>query len=150
MAAIAALLLLIFMFVLKWYGAPGVEGVNAWHALTVLRWLMLVTIVSALALAYYQASRNSPAIPVSLSVVCSTLGALLTLLLIYRVLINQPGPDSIVTQEGGAYLGLACALGITFGGYLSMRDEGPPADRNPEIETVSLTPPEPGQTTTSS
>ena len=79
-AAGSAVVLLVVMFLLKWYGVGGVVGafaaragisasVNGWHALTILRWLMLLTIIAALALAYLQASQRSPALPVSASVI---------------------------------------------------------------------------------
>jgi Kef-type K+ transport system membrane component KefB len=136
-AAGSALALLAVMFLLKWYGVPGVS-VNAWHALSILRWLMLLTIVTALVLAYLQASRRSPALPVTFSVLLTTVAVLLVLLLIYRVLINEPGPDDIVGQRLGAYLGLLCALGITYGGYRSMRAEGlSPRDAGTQIETLA-------------
>jgi hypothetical protein len=147
-AAGSALLLLVVMFLLKWYGVGGVVGafaaragistsVNGWHALTILRWLMLLTIVAALALAYLQASQRSPALPVSASVIVTVLGTLLTILLIYRVLINEPGPDNLVDQKLGAFIGLLSAAGIAYGGYESMRKEGLSIrDARTEIETV--------------
>jgi hypothetical protein len=144
----SALLLLAFMFLLKWYGAGSLASVNAWHALTILRWPMLATIAVALALVYFQATRRSPALPVSLSVIVTTLAALLVLLLIYRVLINEPGPDNVVSQKAGAFLGLVSAIGIAYGGYESIRDEGLSSkDARTEVETVALSRPEPGQPT---
>ncbi len=57
--------------------------------------------------------------------------------LIYRVLINVPGSDSVVDARVGAYLGLATALAILYGGYRSMRREGiSPNDAPAEIETL--------------
>lgn len=144
-AASSALALLAVMFLLKWYGAPGVESVDAWHALSIVRWLMLLTIVLALALAYLQASQHSPAVPVTLSVLVLTFGLLLVLLLIYRVLINEPGPDNLVDRKLGAFLGLLCAIGITYGGYLSLRREGlAPKDERTEIETLAIGAAQPG------
>jgi hypothetical protein len=149
-AAGSAVVLLVVMFLLKWYGVGGVVGafaaragisasVNGWHALTILRWLMLLTIIAALALAYLQASQRSPALPVSASVIVTVLGGLLTVLLIYRVLINEPGPDDLVDQKLGAFIGLLSAVGITYGGYESMREEGLSIrDARTEVETVRL------------
>jgi hypothetical protein len=149
-AAGSAVVLLAVLFVLKWYGVGGAIGafaaqagvstsVNGWHALTILRWLMLLTIIAALVLAYLQASQRSPALPVSASVIVSVLGGLLTILLIYRVLINEPGPDNLVDQKVGAFIGLLSAVGITYGGYESMREEGLSIrDARTEVETVLL------------
>jgi membrane-associated HD superfamily phosphohydrolase len=133
-----AIVLLASMFVLKWYGSGG-GSVTGWDALTTLRWLMLVTIAVALALVYTQMTRRSPAVPVTLSVIVTVLGVVTALALIYRVLINEPGPDSVISQKAGSFVGLLSAIAIVIGGYLSMRDEGV-ADRDApsEIETVTL------------
>jgi hypothetical protein len=55
------------------------------------------------------------------------------------VLINEPGSDAVVEQKAGAFVGLASAIAIVIGGYLSMRDEGVADKDGPgDIETVSL------------
>jgi hypothetical protein len=142
-AGAGALVLLVSMFALKWYGlATGLGGatsVNGWDSLTHLRWLILVTVACCFALVYLQASRRSPALPVSASVIASVLALLTVLALIYRVLINEPGNDSLVQQKAGAFVGLVSAVTIVYGGYRSMRDEGV-ADRDApsSIETVRL------------
>jgi hypothetical protein len=131
----SALLLLAIVFVLKWYGLKGglapaasqlgvATSVNGWNGLTHLRWLMLLTIAASLGLAYLQAARRAPALPVAMSVIVTTLALLTVLGLIYRVLINEPGPDSVVDQKLGAYVGLACAIGILYGAFASTREEG--------------------------
>ncbi len=144
-AAASAVLLLVFMFALPWYSVKSATlstvalstKVDGWQALTHIRWLMVVTIIAALALAYFQATRRAPAIPVSLSVILTVLGLLTALVLVYRVLINVPGSDDLVDVKTGAYLGLLGALGILYGGFSSMRQEGiSPSDAPSEIETV--------------
>jgi hypothetical protein len=134
-------LLLVLLFGVPWYGVKSTVGrtttITGWDALTTLRWLLLVTIVVAVALAYFQATRSAPAIPVTLSVILTALGLLSSLALIYRVLINVPGSDSVVDAKVGAYLGLAVALAILYGGYTSLRREGiSPEDAPTEIETI--------------
>ncbi len=134
-------LLLVLLFALPWYGVKSTVGgtttISGWDALTTLRWLLLVTAVAAVALAYFQATRSAPAIPVTLSVIVTALGILSALALIYRVLINVPGSDSLVDARVGAYLGLAVAVAILYGGYESMRREGISAEDAPtEIDTV--------------
>ena len=62
--------------------------VTGWQALTDLRWLLLVTIVAAVALVFMQATRRAPAIPVTLSLIVMLLGLVTVVALIYRVLIN--------------------------------------------------------------
>ena len=132
-------LLLVLLFGVPWYGVKSTVGptITGWDALTTLRWLLLVTIIVAVALAYFQATRSAPAIPVTLSVILTALGLLSSLALIYRVLINVPGSDSVVDARVGAYLGLAVALAILYGGYTSLRREGiSPEDAPAEIETI--------------
>jgi hypothetical protein len=147
---VAAVVLLVVLFALPWYGLTGGIGraaatlglptsVNGYHGLTTLRWLILVTVVAGLALTYFQGSRSAPALPVSLSVIVTTLGVLTSLCLIYRVLISLPGPDSLIEARAGAYVGLACALAVAYGGYRSLRQEDrPDPQRNAAIPTVEL------------
>ena len=131
----SALVLLASMFVLDWYGltgtfAPTARGlgvataVNAWDGLTVLRWLLLLTIVASLALVYFQASRRAPALPVTLSALVTVLSLITVLALVYRVLINQPGPGDVVEARAGAYVGLLSALVLFYGAWRSLRQEG--------------------------
>jgi hypothetical protein len=131
-----AIVLLASMFLLSWYGPTSLTG---WEALTDLRWLLLLTIVASFALCYLQAARRSPALPISFSVIVIVLGVLTALALIYRVLINEPGSDSVVVQKPGAFVGLVSALAIVYGGYRSMREEGVAERDGPqEIKTVKL------------
>jgi len=146
-AGASAALLLVLMFALPWYGltsnlseTASHEGAptswNGWNGLLSLRWLLLVTIVAALALIYFQAARKGPGIPIVLSLIVTLLGGLSTLALIYRVLINTPAPT--LDQRAGAYLGLLAAIGIAYGGYKSMREESGTDPEALDIETVRL------------
>ena len=121
LAGASAVLLTIFMVGGKWYAGSGRTGgsLTGWQALTDLRWLLLVAILSAVGLVFTQASRRAPAVPVTMSLIVMLLGIVVVVALIYRVLIN-PAPH----QQAGAYLGLLSALGIAVGGYLSLRQEG--------------------------
>lgn len=147
-AGASAALLLVFMFALHWYAVSGKlsetlgRGLgqpttwNGWNGLAHLHWLLLVTIIAALALAYFQAARPEPAIPIVLSVIVTVLGGLTALALIYRVLISTPGSN--LDQQAGAYLGLVAAIGIAYGGYKSMRQEAGTDPATLNIETVRL------------
>jgi hypothetical protein len=147
-AGASAALLLVFMFALKWYAVSGSLSEtlggglgqpiswNGWNGLAHLRWLLLLTTLTALALAYFQAARREPAIPIVLSVIVTVLAGLSSLALIYRVLINTP--SSTLDQRAGAYLGLVATLGIAYGGYKSMREEAGTDPATLDIETVRL------------
>lgn len=148
-AGAGGLVLVFSLFLTTWYGTTGPisptaallgasTSFNGWHALTDLRWLILIAGLAAIALAYFQAARRAPAIPATLSVIVTVLGALTVLFLIYRVLINVPGPDSVIDRKAGAYLGLISSIAVFYGGYASLRKEGvAPGDGPADIPTVS-------------
>ncbi len=101
---------------------------------------MLVTVALGLALVFFQATRRAPALPVSVGVLVVLVGLITLIGLIYRILINEPGPDSLIDQKPGAFVGLLATLVIVWGGYLSLREEGVrEADGPGEIPTIGLT-----------
>ena len=134
-AAGAAVLLFVFLFI-GWYTVGGTLGavanqlgvdvsVSGWEAHTLLRWLMLVTIVAAVGVAFLAATRRSlDRLPTSASAILTGLAALTTVLYAFRMLIDQPGPDKLIDLEFGAWVALASLVAITAGGWLSMRAEG--------------------------
>ncbi len=132
-AGLGAVALLVVMLALNWY-CVGPVSHDGWQAHTVLRWLMLLTIVAALALAVLTATQRTVAVPVTVAVIVTALAALLTLLLAIRVILDPPGPDSVSVRVG-AWLGLASSAAILLGACWSMRDEGtgphPPAPPAP-------------------
>jgi len=149
LAGAGAAVLLVSLFALPWYAvkAPyrptaSLLGVatshDGWSSLSHVRWLLIVTVLAALALVYLQASRRAPALPVTFSMFVTVLAFISVLVLIYRVLINEPGADAVVDQRAGAYVGLISACVILYGGFESLRREGI-ADRDgpQEIETVT-------------
>ncbi len=143
-AAAAAVILLVDLVAVSWYSVTADSAVSAtgWQALSVMRWLILLAVAVALALAWFQAARRAPALPSSLSVIATVLGAITTLSLIWRVLISLPGPDGAslgIGADPGAYIGLLSALVLTAGALWSLREEDPPdAARNAAIEVVAL------------
>jgi hypothetical protein len=132
-AGVGGLALLVFLFALPWLSAGSGRTSTGWSGLPILRWLVVVSALTALALAFTQATRSAPAIPVTLSVFVTVLGALTVILLIIRLLTTGS------SLEAGAWLGLLAAIGITVGGFLSMREEdGSRTGPEHPIETVSL------------
>jgi hypothetical protein len=143
---VGGLVLLGSLLLLPWYtltevsAPPGPQyfiqiSVDGWHGLNDAHWLLLVTILAAFALVFFQLTRRAPAIPVTFSMVAAVLGGLTTLWLIYRVLINPPGGS----RDIGGFIGLLSAAAITYGGYASLRLEGIAPDDGPtEIPTIGL------------
>jgi hypothetical protein len=134
-AGVSGVALLIFVFALNWLTVGG-RNRHGWSAVPLLRWLLVVTALTAIALAFTQATRRAPALPVSLSVIATVLGGLSVLLLVIRLLTTSAGLCA------GAYLGLVAAIGIAVGGYQSLRREQgwTPGPDHP-VETVPLSRP---------
>jgi hypothetical protein len=126
--AIASVALLVLMLVVHWNASR-----TGWQALSHLRWLILVTVVSGLALAWFQATRRAPAVPVTFAVIVTTLALPTVAWLVYRVVASPPAH-----QRVGAALGLLSELALLVGGFVSMRQEGiDPADEPAHIPTVT-------------
>jgi hypothetical protein len=135
LAAVGSVVLFVFLFI-GWYSLGGAFGgvlsqvglnasIKGWDAHTLLRWLMLLVIVGALGLAFLSASgREAPKLPVSPSALLTALAALTTIMLAFRMLIDQPGPDKYIDLKFGAWIALASLLAITVGGWMSMQSEG--------------------------
>jgi hypothetical protein len=133
-SATSALALLVIMFATEWYGVAGVPdpsaarpavstAENAWHGLTVTRWVLLATIVASIGAVVLHASQRAHGNKTDTSLIVAALGALSAALLIWRVLIVLPASNRVIDQKLGAFLGLLCALGIAWGGYEAIREQ---------------------------
>jgi hypothetical protein len=135
-AAIGAVLLFIFLFFFDWYTIGGTLGalvekagvskptVNGWHSHSILRWFMLLTIIGTVTLAYLAAAGRKLSMAVSPTAILTALSGITAICLAYRVIINNPGPDSVITTKIGAWLGLISLITVAVGGFLAMREEG--------------------------
>ena len=125
-AGVAAVLLLIDMF-LNWYSANisgalsaaasrfGVDtSVNAWQSFSTTDLLIFLTILVTLAMIGMRVMARNANLPVSLPLVVAALGALTTLIVLWRI-INQPGPNDFINVEYGAYIGLLLLIALTYG-----------------------------------
>jgi hypothetical protein len=130
-SAASALLLLILMFAIKWYGVAGVPdpsyarpaisgAEDGWNGLTFIRWVILATVVAAIGSVFLHVSQRAHGTRTDTSRLIAALGTVSSLLLIYRVLIVLPGGGTVIDQKLGAVLGLVCALGIAWGGFESI------------------------------
>jgi len=136
----SALVLLIVMFATKWYGVDEIPGrvatrtqvthaANAWNSLSIVRWLMLATIVVAVGSVLLHGSQRSHGSKTNTGPVVAVLGSITAVVLIYRVLIDLPSAGSVVDQKFGAIIGVLAAVGIAIGGYESMLEERERAKR---------------------
>ncbi len=139
----SAIAFLIFLFIFKWYGvssSASIGGVsysssaNGWHTFTNSRWIWIITIVVALGAVAISAGVLELKSPVQPSVLVAGLGALSVIFIVYRIL-DHPSAGASGTIAGvhysasagikiGIWLGLIAAVGVTYGGYLGMQDEG--------------------------
>lgn len=139
----SAIALFIFLFFFKWYGGSASSPIggsnfssslNGWHSFSNSRWIWLITIVVALGVAGLAAAQREVNSPLQPSVIVAGLGALSTVLILYRILHHPSGGASgsvglthFSYSYGikiGIWLGLIAAAGITYGGYLAMKEEG--------------------------
>jgi hypothetical protein len=132
-----ALVLLISLFLLDWYSvsfsfsdAMSSESfhasVDGWHGHTVLRWFVLLLVAGGVALFVTTLLCEAPAIPAAIAPPLTAFALLTTILLAYRVLLNEPGPNEFVSVDLGAWIGLLAAVATTAGAWWSMRREGGP------------------------
>jgi uncharacterized membrane protein YhaH (DUF805 family) len=136
-SAASAVLLFAFMF-LDWFGAkvsgvPGftgsVPGGSAWQVLDAIPVFLMLAIVCSLGVAIVRLTDADLELAVSLNAIVAAVGALAVLLILFRI-VDPPSVGTLagvpvdVTLEPGAFLGLAAAAGIAYGGYSAMREEG--------------------------
>jgi hypothetical protein len=138
-AAISAVLLFIFMF-FTWFGVevsgaggfsgsvPGAGG-DAWDALEFIPVILVIAIIAAIGVAVLRLTDSNYEPPISMNAVVTVLGGLSLLLILFRI-VDPPSFGSFGgvsvdgTVEIGIFLGLIAAAGITYGGYLAMKEEG--------------------------
>jgi hypothetical protein len=129
----SAVLLLVFLFATEWYGVAGVPDPSAarpaisgaetgWEGLSLVRWVVLATALVAIGSVLLHASQRRHGTKTDTSRLVAGLGALTSLLLIYRVLIALPSGAKVIDQKLGAVLGLICALGVALGGCESIAE----------------------------
>jgi hypothetical protein len=136
LAAAAGIALLVVMF-LPWYAPNAQLGLaaasaghrldhsfSAWEAFGILDLLLLATALAAIGAAVLAGTQRAVALPVAASVVVTALGVFVAVLVLYR-LVNEPlGPDSLTDIRFGAYVGLALCAVIALGGFASMQEQG--------------------------
>lgn len=116
-AACGAAGLFVAMFA-DWFG-----GRSAWATLTIGRVLLVLTIAGATTLVVFTLRRR--AVSMAMSTATITLGiGLLTLLVVgYRVLIDEPGRNGLVSVDPGAYAGLVLLVVLLAGVWRTIADE---------------------------
>jgi len=117
LTAAGAIGLAIVLFT-DWFG-----GASGWSTLTVGRVLLVVTIALALTLVVFTLSARAVSMATSASVMTIGVGSLALLYLLYRVGLDEPGRNALVSVQTGAYLGILCLLAIVVGTWRALADE---------------------------
>jgi hypothetical protein len=134
-AAISAVILFIVMF-FKWFGydfggdvaglaaSAGVDvpsvSANAWQSFGFIDIVLFVTVIVAIGAAVMKANSQSVNTPVAISAITAGLGILCVVLVLFRI-IDPPGDSD---RKIGVFLGFLATIGVAYGGYLSMQEEG--------------------------
>jgi hypothetical protein len=131
-AGIGGVALFVFLF-FDWFGGgPEVSGslvngtatlshpgISGWDALTDLPgFLIILSGVSGIALAYLAAAGQRVNIPVRRGAITALLGVLAVLLILWRMFAGSP------TLKIGVFLGLAAAIAITAGALMALQEDG--------------------------
>ncbi len=116
LAGFGAVALLVVMFE-GWFG-----GESAWETMAIARGVLVALVLCAFALVVLTVSRTV-AMATSAATITIAVGMIALLLVFYRVVVNEPGPNGLVSVDLGAYLGLALVLGVIAGAFLALKDE---------------------------
>lgn len=141
---------LIVSLFLPWYERGGSE-VTGWQAFTVVDGVLAAIGAAALATVFLAATQRTAAIAIAVESLMVLFGLAAAALALIRV-IDVPGLGPGYGLAGGAWAGLAAAVGVAAGALVAIRDErlsrpgrptdptGRPTSGAPEIRT--LPPPE--------
>jgi hypothetical protein len=131
-AGIGGLALFVFLF-FDWFGGAAEvtgsvvngtatlshPGISGWDALTDLPgFLIILSGVAGMALAYLAASGQRVNIPVQRGAITALLGSLAVLLILWRMFAGSP------TLKIGIFLGLAAAIAIAAGALMALAEDG--------------------------
>jgi hypothetical protein len=117
LAGASAVGLLVVMF-LDWFG-----GRSAWEALTIGRVVLVALAALALTLVVLAVTARPVAMACSAASITVGVAALAALLLLYRIVVDEPGPDAGAAIGLAAYLGLLLVLGCGAGAWRALADE---------------------------
>lgn len=140
-AGASGIALILIMFIFKWFGlevsgsAGGFEfsaggSENAWGSYGFIDIVLFITVAAAIGLALISASQTEVGLPVAASAIVAGLGILSVVLIIISIIsppdfgaeLDGTGIDQ--TRKIGVWLGLIAAIGIAYGGWRAMQEEG--------------------------
>jgi len=132
-AAACGLALLVLMTLFSWFDTSSIGGgdfsatayaagldttLNAWQAFGFIDLILLLTALAAAGVAVLGAVERGARAPVAPELVVLALGALSTLLLLYRILDPVLGAG----RKAGLFLGFLAAAGVAVGGWIALQE----------------------------
>jgi uncharacterized membrane protein len=147
LAGAAGVALLVVMF-LPWYQVRGTPAaiaffqgrgptpqpaftrLSAWEAFSVIDILLALCALVAIALVVVTATASGPAKPVAFTVLTTLAGLLATLLALFRAIAP---PHGYLERCYGVWVGLAAAVLMLVGGFLTMKDDRTPGAVPPDL-----------------
>jgi hypothetical protein len=138
-AGVSGIALILIMFIFDWFGlkVSGVAGFsaeggkNAWGSYNFLfALILLLTGLAGAALAFMRANQQELDLPVALSAIVTGL-AVVSLIIIVISIISPPNVADVSLPSGidktrkiGVFLGLIATIGVAYGGWTAMQEEG--------------------------
>ncbi len=130
----SALVLLVLLLVVPWYGVDGIPGrpgtraggavtQTGWEGLADIRWLILVTVLVAFATLAVHTAGPARQTVAALRLGLLALGWVDVVALVVRVLVDLPSSDRVVDQKLGAVFALLAGLGLALGASESVREQ---------------------------
>jgi hypothetical protein len=117
LAGTSAVALLAVMFA-DWFGSA-----SAWQGLTIGRVPLALTALLGLTLVALTVTSRSVALASSAAAITVGVGGLTLLYAFYRVVVDEPGPNALVSVHPAALAGLALVFGVVAGAWRAMADE---------------------------
>ena len=127
-AAASGVALLVSLF-LPWYS----PALSAWESLAAIDVLLALVAATGVLLAIVTATQGVPAVPIAFSALVVGVALAGILLVLYRTVDI---PNAASGREWGLWLGLAGAVGIAVGAWMSMRDERVIGSTPVEVESM--------------
>ena len=140
-AGASGIALILIMFIFDWFGLEisGTAGAfefttggseNAWGSYGFIDIVLFITVAAAIGLALISASQTEVGLPVAASAIVAGLGVLSVVLIIISIIsppdfgVDIEGTGVDQTRKIGVWLGLIAAIGIAYGGWRAMQEEG--------------------------
>jgi hypothetical protein len=137
-AGVSGIALFLIMLIFKWFGVKVTGGGltlegetrNAFGAYGFFDIVLFVTVAAAIGLALISASQTEVGLPVAASAVVAGLGILSVVLIIISIIsppdfgVDLSGSGIDHTRKIGVWLGLIAAVGVAYGGWRAMQEEG--------------------------